>query len=88
MSSERCHCEEALDRLEEYLDSEMGDLDADRLREHLAECSSCLDEAELERRYRALLRRSCCEVAPETLRLRVRAELTVIRARTSGSVAD
>lgn len=79
MSSERCQCEEALDRLEEYLDSEMGDLDSARLREHLAECGTCLGEAELERRYRALLQRSCCEVAPETLRIRVRTQITMIR---------
>lgn len=79
MSSERCQCEEALDKLEEYLDSEVGALDAERLREHLAECGTCLGEAELERRYRALLQRSCCEVAPETLRIRVQTQITLIR---------
>lgn len=79
MSSERCQCEEALDKLEEYLDSEVGELDAERLREHLTECTSCLGEAELERRYRALLQRSCCEVAPETLRVRVRTQIILLR---------
>lgn len=78
---ERCQCEEALDKLEEYLDSEVGNVDAERLRVHLDECGTCLGEAELERRFRALLRRSCTEVAPETLRIRVRSEITVIRAR-------
>jgi len=83
--TERCQCEEALDKLEEYLDSEIGELDGNRLRAHLQECTSCLGEAELEQRLRAVLRRSCSEVAPETLRIRVRTEITVIRARTSGA---
>jgi anti-sigma factor (TIGR02949 family) len=83
--AERCQCEEALDKLEEYLDSEIGELDGNRLREHLAECSSCFGEAELEQRLRAVLRRSCHETAPETLRVRVRTEITVIRSRTSGA---
>ena len=82
---ERCQCEEALAKLEEYLDSEVGDLDAGRLREHLEHCTSCYGEAELEQRLRALLRRSCCETAPETLRVRVRTEITVLRARTVGN---
>lgn len=80
-NEDHCRCEEALDRLEEYLDSEMGELDAGRLREHLQGCTSCLGEAELEQRFRALLRRSCCETAPETLRVRVRTEITVLRTR-------
>lgn len=84
-SDERCQCEEALDKLEEYLDSEIGALDADRLRAHLDECTSCFGEAELEQRLRAVLRRSCYETAPETLRIRVRSQITVIRSRTSGA---
>lgn len=83
--NEGCQCEEALDKLEEYLDSEVGELDANRLRAHLEECTSCFGEAEVEQRLRAVLRRSCYETAPETLRIRVRSEITVIRARTSGA---
>lgn len=81
--TDRCRCEEALDKLEEFLDSEIGELDANRLRAHLDECASCYGEAELEQRLRALLRRSCCETAPETLRTKVRTELTILRARTA-----
>lgn len=81
MSDQECRCEEALERLEEYLDSEIEELDANRLRAHLSECVSCFGEAEVERRVKALLRRSCYETAPETLRVRVRTEITVLRAR-------
>jgi anti-sigma factor (TIGR02949 family) len=76
----RCRCDEALDRLEEYLDHETSELDTGRLQAHLSECASCLDEADYERRLRALLKRSCAETAPEALRLRVVSQLTVIRA--------
>lgn len=83
MSSEReqqrCHCDEALDRLEAFIDAELESLDAQRLQAHLADCVSCLNEVEYERRFRALLRRSCLERAPDTLRVRVRSQLTVIR---------
>lgn len=85
MTSDDCHCEEALERLQIFLDSELGTIDQARLAEHLDDCSSCLDQAEYERRIRALLRRSCLERAPEALRIRVRTQLTVIRTtfRTS-----
>ncbi|GAB2967087.1 MAG TPA: mycothiol system anti-sigma-R factor [Actinotalea caeni] len=79
--SKECRCEEALERLEEYIDSEITEIDAGRLRAHLEECASCFGEAELERRVKELLRRSCCETAPETLRMRVRTEITVLRTR-------
>ncbi|MFV0252321.1 MAG: mycothiol system anti-sigma-R factor [Beutenbergiaceae bacterium] len=85
MSRDDCHCEEALERLQAYLDSELASLDADRLQQHIDDCASCLDQVAYERQIRALLRRSCLEKAPEELRIRVRSQLTVIRAtyRTS-----
>ncbi|MFV0427444.1 MAG: mycothiol system anti-sigma-R factor [Beutenbergiaceae bacterium] len=79
MTSEDCHCEEALERLQAYLDSELARLDANRLQQHIDDCASCLDQVDYERRIRALLRRSCLEKAPEELRVRVRTQLTVIR---------
>lgn len=82
--ADRCRCDEALDRLEEYLDHETSEVDTSRLQVHLAECASCLDEADYERRLRALLRRSCAEVAPETLRMRVVSQITVIRTEFRG----
>lgn len=72
-----CGCEEAIDRLFEYLDAELPEPDCLRLAAHLAVCDGCLDAASAERHVRELLRRSCTEAAPDTLRLRVVSQLTV-----------
>ncbi len=82
-----CGCEEAIDRLFEYLDSEMPESDTARVSAHLAACHGCEDAAGAERHVRELLRRSCLESAPETLRVRVVAQLMVRQVR-GGAVAD
>lgn len=79
-SADACQCSEALDKLESYLDRESDQIDTDRLKAHLDECVSCLGEAEYEQRLRALLRRSCCETAPADLHVRVRSQITIVRA--------
>ncbi len=81
---ERCECDEAIDRLFEYLDAEMPESDLVRVSAHLAACHGCEDAAGAERHVRELLRRSCLESAPERLRVRVVAQLSVrqVRGRT------
>lgn len=75
-------CEHALHHLYEYLDSEMTEDDEDRMRAHVAHCSPCLAELSVEELVKKLVKRSCAEQAPATLRLRIHEQLTVIR--TSG----
>src|SRR5699024_1215549 len=41
---EGCRCEEALEHLYEYLDAEMSDVQLSRLRAHIEECTTCLDD--------------------------------------------
>ena len=69
-------CREALDRLEEYLDGELGE---DRLAEiatHLAACFPCGDRAQFEHRLRIIVRERAIEGAPaglaDKVRIRVR----------------
>lgn len=83
--NDACGCEEAIDRLFEYLDAEMPESDTLRVTAHLKACHSCEDAASAEQHVRELLRRSCRESAPETLRVRVIAELTLRRVRGSVS---
>jgi anti-sigma factor (TIGR02949 family) len=78
-----CECDEAIDRLFEYLDAEMPESDTLRVAAHLAACHGCEDAAGAERHVRELLRRSCQESAPETLRIRVVAQLMVRQVRGS-----
>lgn len=76
---EDCRCEEALEHLQEYLDAEMTDIELERLRAHITECTACLAEIGRERELRVILKRSCAEVAPDALRMRVRTQLTLLR---------
>ena len=72
-------CTEALSRLFEFLDSEVAEADADRIRQHLADCEPCLSEFDVEHHLKKLVRRSCSEVAPIQLHVRIRQQLTVLR---------
>lgn len=78
-AAQACGCEEARQYLCEFLDSEMPEVDLARLRAHIETCKQCLDALESEQSLRVVLRRSCAEVAPASLRMRVLAELTVLR---------
>ena len=72
-------CADALDRLWEYLDAELGAVDAETVRAHLAECQGCLEEYDVDVVVKTLVRRGCQEAAPEGLRLRIHEQLTVMR---------
>ena len=71
-------CEHALKHLYEYLDSEMTPEDEQRMRAHVAHCSPCLTELSVEDLVKQLVRRSCSERAPDTLRVRIHEQLTVM----------
>lgn len=73
------NCDQALGRLFEYLDAELGAPDAVLVRQHLEECAPCLDEYDVEVVVKNLVRRCCQESAPEDLRLRIHAQLTLLR---------
>jgi mycothiol system anti-sigma-R factor len=73
-------CREVLDRVFEYLDDEMAELDCAKIRQHLEECGACLREYNLDQALKALIRRSCaCEPAPTELRARIVARITQVR---------
>jgi anti-sigma factor (TIGR02949 family) len=74
-------CGHVLDHLNEYLDSQMTEADERRMRDHLAHCAPCLAELSAEELVRELVRRSCVERAPEELRVRIFARLTVTTHR-------
>ena len=84
MSCGRHHeldCSSALDNLYELLDSEDGPIDRGRIEAHLDECGPCLAEYDVERIVKAIVARSCCAHAPETLRAKVLAEVVSVRIR-------
>lgn len=72
-------CEQALGRLFSYLDSELDPADAARVRAHIKDCRSCLDELAVETVLKNLVRRCCQEQAPDDLRVKIHARLTTLR---------
>jgi mycothiol system anti-sigma-R factor len=77
-------CREVLEQVYSYLDGELTGEDVARIREHLEECSPCLAEYDLDVALKALVRRSCCERAPEELRARILVRLTEVRVELGG----
>jgi len=78
----RTDCSEALLRVYEYLDGELGPDEVAKIQAHLDECGPCLKEYDLDTTLKSLIKRSCeSEHAPETLRLTImsRISMTVIQ---------
>lgn len=73
-------CQEALARLERYLDGELPHVSLAEVKEHLTACYPCTDRASFEEQLRAIVRRDCVESAPPTLVLRIRDHLSGLRA--------
>lgn len=72
-------CSEFSLRVYEYIDAEMTPGDRERLRAHLDECGSCLNEYERDMVLKALVRRSSpCQPAPTTLRMQILARITTV----------
>lgn len=71
-----CTCAEVRDHLFELLDREMADHEIGRLRSHADTCPDCTEAAEAEQHMREIIRRSCAEPAPDSLRAKVVTDLT------------
>lgn len=75
-------CTEVLDRVYEYIDNELGSTDRDKIKQHLEECSPCLQEVGLEEIVKSLVKRTCGhDDPPEDLRAKVLAKISAARAQ-------
>jgi len=73
-------CSEALLRVFEFLDGEMGPDDHAKIRAHLDTCGECLRQYDLDQMVKVVVKRSCApEPAPVHLRATIMRRLTVIR---------
>ena len=61
---------------------ELGAVDAETVRAHLAECQGCLEEYDVDVVVKTIVRRGCQEAAPDGLRLKIHEQLTVMRRST------
>ena len=72
-------CEQVIDHIEDFLSSGRTAADEQALRASVSETSSDLADVSIEHLIVAMMKRSCCERAPETLRVRIRAQMQVWR---------
>lgn len=73
-------CTEALLRVYEFLDGEMGPAECAKIQAHLDACGPCLKQYNLDLALKALIRRSCaCEQAPVELRTTILHRITMVR---------
>jgi len=75
-SDEMISCHEALNFLYEFLDGELKGASTEKVRAHFEVCQRCYPHLQLEKSFRALVRRACSgPCAPEELRARLVAAL-------------
>lgn len=60
-------CREVLAELDVFLDGECGESLEVAVRQHLGECSPCLERADFQRELRALIASKCKDAAPSGL---------------------
>ena len=65
-------CQDAQGQLYQYIDSELDETTASRIRGHLDDCSGCMDSFEFERRLKVVIRRCLTEDMPESLEAKVK----------------
>ncbi|MCW1249379.1 mycothiol system anti-sigma-R factor [Acaricomes phytoseiuli] len=60
--------DERVQRIYEYIDGALSPEDVAQIKAHLDNCPDCAGEYDLECLIRAVIKRSCAEVAPEKLK--------------------
>ncbi|WP_296666168.1 mycothiol system anti-sigma-R factor [Demequina sp.] len=78
-------CEEALDRLFEYIDHELPDEEIHRIGDHLKTCPPCEAEHQINEKIKRLVNRTGHDEAPDELRMRI---LATIRASRDVGATD
>lgn len=66
-----CSCEDVATHLFEFLDSQMPHEQERILAEHTRTCPHCSQMTHAEKHVREIVKRSCCESAPSSLRMKI-----------------
>jgi mycothiol system anti-sigma-R factor len=72
---EHGNCEEALHELYSFLDGELTEHKRTQIRDHLDDCSPCLEAFDFEAELRIVIKHRCKDEVPESLRDRVAEKL-------------
>ncbi len=82
MTSDECRL--VAEQIHAFLDGELEEVHADRLRLHIDVCEECLAQAEFIDALKRLVRRSCSSpVAPAALRARIITHITTLSVVTT-----
>lgn len=65
-------CDEALENLYLYLDSELDSVTSERIRSHLDDCNGCVHSFEFEKRLKTVVKERLDEDVPEAFVARLR----------------
>lgn len=74
------NCEKALAELEEFLHNELSKEEYGDILEHLSNCDSCEEEANVGVMLTKVMQRACVESAPDELRVQVISRLREIQS--------
>lgn len=68
-----------IERLYDYLDGALSHDDLVEIKNHLEDCPECAEEHDLECVIRSVVKRSCTEVAPTTLKASILDRISQIK---------
>jgi mycothiol system anti-sigma-R factor len=80
-------CADYLEQIVFFIDNELAEADCAAVRKHLDSCNPCLEKYDLQRTMKAVVARSCAEVAPSELRERVMLRLHQVRIEITATEA-
>ena len=66
------NCDEAMERLYEYLDKELDNATAEGIRNHLDDCGGCHNSFEFERKLKKVVRERLSEEVPDRFLIELR----------------
>lgn len=72
-------CSEKLGHIYEYLDGTLSCEELQEMDDHLKHCEHCASEHDLECVIRSVVKRSCCEPAPENLKTKIWERISALR---------
>ncbi|WP_010524618.1 mycothiol system anti-sigma-R factor [Nesterenkonia sp. F] len=78
--------DERMERIYEYLDGQLSRQDLEDVRTHLHDCPDCATEYDLECIIRSVVRRSCAERAPDTLKVTIMERISQLRGEAGHDV--
>ena len=77
---EKQQCRDVVEHIYEYVDGEVTPQALAAVREHLLSCPPCLEQYDVQVALKELVRRCCQDRAPDSLRVRILAQVTAAQA--------